>query len=1058
MKKILDFISNNILFFATLFLLAFIPLYPKLPLLDIVNTWVYIRAEDFIVAIVGLLWVSLLLSRKISLKTPLTIPILLFWIVGGVATLHGVLLIFPLLSNVFANVALLNFIRRIEYLSLFFVAYEGIKDKKSIYYVISTLIIVFLLVAAYGFGQKFLGFPAYLTMNEEFAKGIPITLSQLSRLPSTFGGHYDLAAYLVLIIPIFASLFFGFKNLFVKVLLLTSIGIGFILIFFTVSRVSFFVLFLALILVLVLQKKKLLLGVFSVAGVSLLILSFFIPTISSSRLLARFGNTVKETNVLVKSDTGEVIGNAKYVTPSYFKDKTIYIGSAVNSKDATASSSVSIFLHKWLPDRAVVLTAGNLSTGEALPQGTGYINLPMSTVTGRMGLYFYETSSSAANESKTFVNYGDYVTKKALAYDLSFTTRFQGEWPKTIIAFKRNIFLGSGYSAVTLAVDNDYLRLLGETGIFGFVAYMSIFIFAGIYIVKTLPKVNSPVLRSFVLGFVAGTFGLALNAIFIDVFEASKVAFTYYMLLGIVVGFLHLYSTSELDLRQEFKKVASSNVAVVIYLLVIMIFLYGTSAGGFFVADDFTWLRWAAECSRGLQHSCPSVIQGIVDKFIHADGFFYRPGTKLYFWIMYSIFWLNQNSYHYASFALHFLVVVLAYFIAKRVLKSTFYSAAASILFLVLSGYAEAVFWISATGFLFTALFTFSAILFFALWKEKKKNIYFIASVASITLAPLFQEMGVVAPLLVILYDAVIVESSFSKSLVNKSRYLWLLLPLLPYVILRFISNSHWSGGDYNYNLIKLPFNIIGNTIGYLMLGILGPSSLPIYSIFRNLLKENVFIAIIGSIVILSTTFVVSKYILKKINLDEKRIVIFSLLFFFISLLPFLGLGNITSRYSYLATFGIAIILVLVFKTIYKYLLFNGRNIALLAIIGICLVFGMLHLFQIVNLQEDWRVAGEDSKRFLISMNKVYSDDISVLPTKFYFVNVPVKNGQAWIFPTGLSDAIWFTFQNKNIVVDTTNNLDDALNMARNTPMSHVFLFDTNGKATEVSQTVIPQQ
>ena len=30
-------------------MLGFIPLYPKKPLFDIVNTWVYIRAEDFVV-------------------------------------------------------------------------------------------------------------------------------------------------------------------------------------------------------------------------------------------------------------------------------------------------------------------------------------------------------------------------------------------------------------------------------------------------------------------------------------------------------------------------------------------------------------------------------------------------------------------------------------------------------------------------------------------------------------------------------------------------------------------------------------------------------------------------------------------------------------------------------------------------------------------------------------------------------------------------------------------------------------------------------------------------
>src|SRR3989344_3615981 len=99
--KILKWIYNNILFLITLFLLAFIPLYPKKPLVDIVNTWVYIRLEDFIIVSVLLIWIALLFRKKINLKTPLTMPILLFWIVGAISTVHGVLLIFPELANVF---------------------------------------------------------------------------------------------------------------------------------------------------------------------------------------------------------------------------------------------------------------------------------------------------------------------------------------------------------------------------------------------------------------------------------------------------------------------------------------------------------------------------------------------------------------------------------------------------------------------------------------------------------------------------------------------------------------------------------------------------------------------------------------------------------------------------------------------------------------------------------------------------------------------------------------------------------------------------------------------
>src|SRR3989344_3630664 len=237
MKKFFSWVFENILFIETIALLAFIPLFPKLPLLDIKNTWVYIRAEDFVVLFVLLSWLALLFKKKITLKTPLTIPILIFWVIGGIATIHGILIIFPGVANVFSNVAFFTLVRHIEYMSLFFIAYHGMKERKLLPFVIATLVITLFAVIFYGFGQKYLGLPAYLTMNEEFAKGIPIHLSALSRVPSTFAGHYDLAAYLVLIIPIVVSLIFGVKNWIVKIILSILAFLGFVLLFMTVSRV-----------------------------------------------------------------------------------------------------------------------------------------------------------------------------------------------------------------------------------------------------------------------------------------------------------------------------------------------------------------------------------------------------------------------------------------------------------------------------------------------------------------------------------------------------------------------------------------------------------------------------------------------------------------------------------------------------------------------------------------------------------------------------------------------------------------------------------------------------
>ena len=42
--------------------------------------------------------------------------------------------------------------------------------------------------------------------------------------------------------------------------------------------------------------------------------------------------------------------------------------------------------------------------------------------------------------------------------------------------------------------------------------------------------------KSFIIGFSAGAIGLALNATLIDVFEASKVAFVLWALVGITLG------------------------------------------------------------------------------------------------------------------------------------------------------------------------------------------------------------------------------------------------------------------------------------------------------------------------------------------------------------------------------------------------------------------------------------------------------------------------------------------------------------------------------------------
>ncbi len=113
--------------------------------------------------------------------------------------------------------------------------------------------------------------------------------------------------------------------------------------------------------------------------------------------------------------------------------------------------------------------------------------------------------------------------------------RFNVEWPRAINAFRKNPLSGSGLGSITLATDNDYLRVLGESGLVGFISFGMIIFF---FIVKSFPlKHNLTII------FFCGLLTMLANAIFIDVFEASKTAYLFWLMMGIYYQILQLKSS-----------------------------------------------------------------------------------------------------------------------------------------------------------------------------------------------------------------------------------------------------------------------------------------------------------------------------------------------------------------------------------------------------------------------------------------------------------------------------------------------------------------------------------
>jgi len=485
MAKLLKLIKNNFFYLGIGFLLFFIPIYPKFPLFGVSGTYVSIRLEDiFIAVIVGLFFLNLIIKKDFSLfKNHFSKLILLFFAVGAVSLLSA----FFITKNIVLNVALFHFLRRIEYLSLFFVAYYSLKNIKQLRTYGWIVLIATFAVIFYALGQKFFGWPVVSTMNKEFSKGLFLRLTWWARVNSTFAGHYDLAAYMVMILPLTLVTFFIAKKWFIKVMVLILGVLCYYILILTASRVSFAAYLLCMVTILIISRKK------------LLIIPFMIVSLLGMIFSADLGQRYAAT---FKIDLSFLSGTVKIKTPEVAIAPTL---------TPTPTPVPHISLPPAQPGRVK-------PTPTPTPTPTP---IPVATASA------------------------EYFESTTLATSRSTDIRLKVEWPRAIRAFAKNPLLGTGYSSITLATDNDYLRMLGEIGLLGTLAFLAIILefFRKIYQFLTTSKSKEE--KLLVIGILGSFIGFFLNATFIDVLEASKIAFFFWILMGIAIKIIDLNETND---------------------------------------------------------------------------------------------------------------------------------------------------------------------------------------------------------------------------------------------------------------------------------------------------------------------------------------------------------------------------------------------------------------------------------------------------------------------------------------------------------------------------------
>jgi hypothetical protein len=418
------------------------------------------------------------------------------------------------------------------------------------------------LLAVYGYGQRYFYWPVYSTMNREFSKGIRLYLTEFARVQSTFAGHYDMAAYLVIALPLVLAFAYQLRTRWSSTLLHWTFWIGSWLLVLSASRTPFgaYIAAIGLVLLITSILQKGWLNKFKFLVTRGLVFAFFLTILLyyfGADMFERLGHVVR-SNPKLDGIVMMIDAQRKVVLPD-----DVVANSPLSSKKLLS------MLPKGKPPTQAISTddfAATVAAAEdAEPVASKSDQPPMPLNQGTTeptptppqrpaGVYEdipdIEKVATVSATGETIVKYVKRPPKWsecALEKELSLCIRLEVLWPRAIEGFWTNPLLGSGYATLTKetvdqfteadSTDNNYLRTLGEIGALGFITFYGAVALVAWYAAWNMFSKDR--LRSALsIGILCGTIGLLINAIYIDVFAASKVAQVYWSLAGIFFGFL----------------------------------------------------------------------------------------------------------------------------------------------------------------------------------------------------------------------------------------------------------------------------------------------------------------------------------------------------------------------------------------------------------------------------------------------------------------------------------------------------------------------------------------
>ena len=272
----------------------------------------------------------------------------------------------------------------------------------------------------------------------------------------------------------------------------------------------------------------------------------------------------------------------------------------------------------------------------------------------------------------------------------------------------------------------------------------------------------------------------------------------------------------------------------------------------------------------------------------HGINAYYRPVLELVYRLEYRFFGLDPHGYHAFNILMHAANGVLVFFLLSRLGFSRALAWGLSAIFLVHPAQSESVACIVGISNLASAFFILTCLHFYA----SRRTVW---AMAAFVFGLFTKESAVILPLMLIIMDRLYIGGSPGRTLARAG-------PVAALASVFLVLRQHLTGTDLASTVLvssgELCLRILAIPRTLLTYGkiIVWPDDLHYY---RNtdILAPNAWaFALLGLIILTGL------WLFRRLNVDDKRTVIFGAGWFFVFLLPVLNVAPLINEYSFILT------------------------------------------------------------------------------------------------------------------------------------------------------------